>query len=314
MKSPSDVAFSALQRTTLHTASLLVPAAGREDWSCEWFAELWHVRQSYARFDETISFHSQGAITWCCLGAFADACCVRELSVRPSQRSTHMHGSAAQTLLWLSAVLLLCFLISSLLPGLQAEREAARFLINPNALIISEATDHSSKPSIPVGLYLNWKYTHQRFFQDLAFYHVARETAQSGSSRISWKVARSSTNLFSLLGVPLKHAVEDNSGLPSVVLSHEAWMQTFDGDPNVTGTILRIGLSNARIAGVAPAAAWRLPGSPDVFLLQADTQMATDLPFRTHGDLIAQLSALCQEVMQESCNEISAHNLEDLLI
>ena len=313
MKSPSDVAFSAFQRTALHTASLLVPSSERIAWRTEWLSELWHVRRTYIGIDEEISLQSQGEITCFCLGAFRDALCVREIAAK-SGRHTHIHGSAARALLWLSVILLLCFLVTSLLPGVKAEKEAAQFLINPNALVISEATDHSSKPSIPAGLYLNWKYTHQRFFQDLAFYHVTRETAQSGSSRIPWKVARSSTNLFSLLGVPLKFAYEDNSGLPSVVLSHEAWMHSFGGDPNVTGRILRIGHANARIAAVAPAAAWRLPGAPDVWLLQSDTQIATDLPFRTPGYLIAHLSALGQEEMQQSGNGISAHNLEDLLI
>jgi len=314
MKSPSDVACSAIQRTALRTAAFLVPSSEREEWSDEWFAELWHVRDSYVQVDETISLQSHGEIMLFCLGAFSDALCVRDLARKSGHRSSHMHGSAAQSLLWLSAILLLCFLVTSLLPGVQAEREAARFLINPNALIISEATDHSSKPSIPAGLYLNWKYTHQRFFQDLAFYHVTRENAQSGPARISWVVARSSTNLFNLLGVPLKFAFDDNSGLPSVVLSHEAWMRSFAGDPSVTGKVVRIGNENARIAGVAPAAAWRLPGAPDVWLLQSDTKIATELPFRTPGYLIAQLSALGQDEMQQSGNGISARNLEDLLI
>ena len=234
MKSPSDVAFSALQRTALHIASLLVPAAEREDWTSEWFSELWHVRGSYLRIDETISLQGQGEIVLFCLGAFSDALCVRELALNSGPRKHPIHGSAAQSLLWLSAILLLCGVISSLLPGVQAEREAARFLIHPNALIISEATDRSSKPSIPAGLYLNWKYTHQRFFQDLAFYQVTREPAQAGSARMTWNVGRSSTNLFSLLGVPLKYAFDDGSGLPSVILSHEIWMHSFAGNPNVT--------------------------------------------------------------------------------
>ena len=314
MKSPSDVAFSAFHRTALHTASLLVPSAEREEWSCEWFSELMHVRRTYIQIDENISFHSQGQITWFCLGAFSDAMCVRELAMKSGVRRPHMHGSAAQTLLWLSAALLLCFLITSLLPGVQAEREAARFLINPKALVITEAIDNGSKPSIPSGLYLNWKNTRQRFFQDLAFYHVTRETAQPGSAQISWNVARSSTNIFSLLGVPLKYAFDDNSSLPSVVLSHEAWMRSFAGDPGVAGRVLRIGHVDARIAGVAPAAAFRLPGAPDVWLLHTDTQLAAELPARTPGYLIAQLSPRGQDVLEQSGSDISARNLEDLLI
>ncbi|MBS1803201.1 MAG: hypothetical protein JST28_07515 [Acidobacteria bacterium] len=314
MKSPSEVAFGAIQRTALHTAALLVPAREREEWSSEWLSELWHMRRSYVQVDETISLQSHGEIILFCLGAFKDALCIRELAARSGPRKPHMHGSAAQALLWLAAILLLCFLIASLLPGVQAEREAAKLLISPNALIISEATDHSSKPSIPAGLYLNWKYTHQRFFQDLAYYHVTRESAESGSSRMSWNVARSSTNLFSLIGIPLKFALEGHSDLPSVILSHEAWMHSFDGDPNVTGKTLRIAHKDVQIAGVAPAAAWRLPGAPDVWLLQADSQLATDLPFRTPGFLIAQLSPRGQDAMQISENGISAHNLEGMLI
>jgi hypothetical protein len=314
MKSPSDVVFSAVQRSALYGASLLVRAPERAEWSSEWFSELWHVRGTYLRIDETISILSQGEITLFCLGAFTDALCVRELSTKSSARRPHMHGSAAQTLLWLAAILLLCFLITSLLPGVQAEQEASRFLVNPNALIISEATDHSFRPSIPAGLYLNWKYTHQRFFQDLAFYHVTRESAEAGSARISWNVARSSTNLFSLLEIPLKFTLEDGSGLPSIVLSHEVWIRCFHGDPDVTGKLVRIAHGNARIAGIAPAAAWRLPGAPDVWLLQPDTQIATDTPYRTPGYLIAQLSPRGQDAMQNSGDGISGRNLEDILI
>jgi hypothetical protein len=316
MKFPSDVAFAALQRVTLRTASLLVPAAERGDWTCEWFAELWHVRHSYIRVDETISLQSQGEIVWFCLGAFSDARCVRELGGKSGLRATHMHGSAAQALLWLSVTLLLCFLIASLLPGVRAEDEAVRFQISPNALIISEAADNSFRPSIPVGLYLNWKNTHQRYFQDLAFYHVTRETAQSGSRTISWNVARSSPNLFGLLGVPLKHTFEDKSGLPAVILSHEAWMRSFKGSPNVTGQIIQIGHANVQIAGIVAAGAWRLPGTPDVWILQPDAQFALDFPARTPGFLIAQLSARGQDTMlrSDTGTGISARNLEDLLI
>ena len=312
MKSPSDVALSALQQTMLHAAALLVPSAEREEWSCEWLSELWHVRRTFTQIDDTISIQSHCEIARFCLGAFADALCVREHSVK-GDRSPHMHGSAAQTLLWLGVALLICLFITSFLPGVQAEREAANFQINPNALLVAEATDRSAKPSIPAALYIDWKNTQQRFFQDLAFYHVTRETTQFGSTKTSWNVARSSTNLFALLGLPLKHTSSDDSDLPSVILSHEAWMGSFAGEPGVAGRILRVGHLNARIVGVAPAGAWQLPGSPDAWLLQPDAQIA-NLPARTPGYLIAQLSPRGQDAVSRSGTEISARNLEDLLI
>jgi len=314
MKSPSNVAFSALQRTMLHTASFLVPATERPEWNSEWFAELWHVRSSYADIDETISFQGHCDIARFCCGAFADALCVRELATKSVVRRAHIHGSAAQTLLWLAIILLICLFITSFLPGMQAEREASRFQISPNALLIAESADNSTKPSIAAGLYLDWKTARQRFFLDLAFYHVTPESIQSGSSRVSWNVARSSTNLFALLGLPLLHATSDESGLPRVILSHDAWMRSFGGDPEVAGRVLRVGQINATIAGVAPSGSWRLPGSPDVWLLQPDTQIASDLSRKTLGYVVAQLSPRGQVAMQQSGSGISARNLEDLLI
>ena len=313
MKPPSDVAFSAFQRTLLHLAAFLVPSAERDEWRREWFSELWHIRRSWARIDETFSLESQREIIWFCVGAFPDALCIRETSGSQASSSKHIHGSAAQTLLCLSAVLLICLLIASVLPGVQAEREAGRFQIS-NVLLISEATDNSARPSIPAGLYLDWKTTHQRFFQDLGFYHVTREIAHSGGSRISWNVARSSSNLFALLGLPLKLASEDESRLPAIVLSHDVWMRSFGGDPEVAGRVLRIGRLDARIAGVTPAGAWHLPGSPDVWLLQPDSQIASEVPARTPGYLIAQLSSRGRDAAFRSGTTISARNMEDLAI
>jgi len=298
----------------LHTASLLVPSTDRAEWNSEWFAELWHVRHSYAGIDESISLQGHCDIARFCLGAFADALCMRENSVKSPHRPPHMHGSAAQTLLWLAVILLVCLFITSFLPGVQAENEASRFQISSNALLIAESADDGAKPSIPAGLYIDWKTTRQRFFQELAFYHVTRESVQSGTTRVSWNVARSSNNLFSLLGLPLMHTIDDDAGLPSVILSHDAWMHSFAGNPDIAGRVLKVGHIDARIAGVAPAGAWRLPGSPDLWLLHPDSQIAADLPRRTPGYVIAQLSPRGQAAIEQSGNGISARNLEDLLI
>jgi hypothetical protein len=312
MKSPSEVAFSVLQRGLLSGAALLVPACDRDEWRREWLAELWHVRRSLISIDETFSLDSQREITGFCLGAFADAICVRNLSDRTSAPSAHMHCSAAQTLLWLFVILLLCLLITSLLPGVQAENEAARFQIDRNVLLISEAAASRTKPSIPADLYRGWKKTPQRFFDNLAFYRVTRETADSGSARISWNVARATANLFPTLGLPLTHTAETGSDLSSIVLSHEAWMRSFGGDPRIAGRILRIGNASVRIAGVAPAGAWQLPGSPDVWLLEPDAQIASEVSAKTPGYFFAQLSARGQAARTGPGITISARDPENI--
>ena len=315
MKPPSDVAFSALQRSLLHVAAFVVPTGIRQEWRSEWFAELWHVRNSLARVDDSFSPQSRREILWFCLGAFPDALCLRTQSPKGSAQPVHMHGSAGQTLLWLSAIMMLCFLIAQLLPGIQAENEASHLQIRPGVLIISEAAAIGTKPTIPTGLFRDWNTTRQRFFEDLAFYRVSRETAHSGAARISWNVAHSTSNVFALLGLPLKQTADsDDSGstLPALVLSHEAWMRSFAGDPHVAGRTLRVGNISVRIAGVIPAVAWRLPGSPDAWLLQSGSQLASAVPPQTTGYLLAQLSARGQAAIDGPDATIAARNFDDL--
>jgi hypothetical protein len=312
MKSPSEVAFSALQCGLLHGAALIVPSCDRDEWRREWFAELWHVRRSSIGVDETFSLDSQREILWFCLGAFPDALCVRDQSDAAGTQPAHMHGSAAQALLWLLVILLLCLVITSLLPGVQAEDEAASFPISPNVLLIGEEAQSSARPSIPTGLYLDWNRTQQRFFDNLAFYRVTRETADSGSARICWNVAHATANLFPTLGLPLIHTVESGSDLRSIVLSHQAWIRFFGGDPQIAGRILRIGPANVRVAGVTPAGAWQLPGAPDVWLLEPDSQIASEGSRDTPGYLFAQLSARGRAARLGSSVTISARDLEDI--
>ena len=294
MKQPSDLVISVLDAALLRAASLLVPSHHREEWRREWFGELWHVRRSYAGIDDTLSWESQREIAAFCLGAFPDALCLRGQPAKGSTAPVHIHGSAGQTLLWLSAALAICFVISRLLPGVEAENEAARYQIKPSVLLISEAAADSTQPSISAALFQNWKVTRQRFFEELAFYRVSRETAQAGSAAMPLNVAHSTANLFQLLGLPVNYADwsdDADHSLPAVILSYDIWMRSFGGDPHIAGHVLRIGHTKVRIAGVAPAGGWRLPGAPDAWLLESDAQIASGSASRTNGYLFAQLSA-----------------------
>ena len=319
MKPPSDVAFSAFQCSLLQLAATLVPSPARQEWRREWLAELWHVRQSYVAVDDSISLASQREITCFCLGAFPDALCLRfqpsgrsELGSQPAH--SHMHGSAGQTLLWLAAAMVLCLLITQLLPGVTAENEAAQFQISPNVLLISEAAETSPKPSIDTALYLNWKNTQQRFFDNLAFYRLNRESVELGSRRISWNVAHASKNIFSLLGLPVVHPDGTDSELPSIILSHEIWTGSFAGDPHIAGTVIRLNHARVRIVGIAPAGAWNLPGTPAVWQLESDAQTAATVPAHTPGYLLAHLSERGRLARLSSGLTISARDLQDVAI
>ncbi len=311
MKQPSDLVISLFDVALLRTASLLVPSLHREEWRCEWSAELWHVRRSYASIDNTFSWESQREITAFCLGAFPDALCLRSQRAKGNPAPVHVHGSAAHTLLWLSAALALCFAVSRLLPGVQAENEAAHYQIKPTVLLVSEAAASGTTPSISAALYQNWKSTRQRFFQELAFYRIARETADAGPSSLSLNVAHSTENLFQLLGLPIDYADRSDDpdrSLPAVILSHDTWMRSFAGDPHIAGHVLRIGHTKVRIAGVAPAGGWHFPGTPDAWLFESDAQIASGSASRTYGYLFAQLSPRGLASMSGPGISISARN------
>lgn len=315
MKPASNFLFPPAQRSLLLTASILVPRQQREEWQREWRAELWHVRRSLVSIDETHSWEAQREITCFCLGAFPDALCIRRQFRNDGAPVAHLHGSAGHALLWLSAAVAICCIISHLLPGVNAENEAFRFPIKSDVLLISEAASTASHPEIPTKLIRNWQKTPQRFFEDLAFYSVFRESVQTGVKTTHWNVAHSTANLFALLGVPILAASSDpaESDLPAAVLSHETWMRNFAGDPHIAGRIVRTGSKKARIAGVAPAAGWTLPGAPDVWLLESETQLAADTSSNSNSYLFAQLSDRGQAAALSGPDvTISARDLDDI--
>jgi hypothetical protein len=317
MNPPGDQVISLFDVALLRTASLLVPAFQREDWRREWFAELWHVRRSYMGIDDTLSWEAHREITGFCLGAFPDALCLRNQSARSSSAHVHVHTSAAQTLLWLSAALALCFVISRLLPGVDAENEATRYQIKPGVLLVNEAAADFGSPSISAALYQNWKISPQRFFSELAFYRVAREKADADPRSSPWNVAHSSANLFSLLGLPIRFADQrdtEESTLPSLVLSHDLWMRSFAGDPRIAGRTFRIGSTKVRIAGVAPAGSWQLRGAPDAWVLESNEQLQSDASANAYGYLFAQLSQRGQAALSGPTISISALNQDGIEI
>ncbi len=317
MKQPSDLVISLFDDALLRTASLLVPSVQRQDWRREWSAELWHVRRSCISVDDTFSMEAHREITSFCLGAFPDALCLRTQPAKGHTASVHVHGSAGHTLLGLFVALALCFAISRLLPGVEAENEAARYQISPSVLLVSEAAADSAGPSISTALYQNWKATRQRFFQELAFYRVSRESADAGRVSRPWNVAHATANLFSLLGLPINYADrrdDTDLSLPSVILSHDTWMRSFAGDPHIAGHVLRVGDTKVRVAGVAPAGGWQLPGAPDAWILESDAQFASEASSRKNGYLFAQLSPRGQAEMSGPGISISALNQDGIAI
>ena len=83
------------------------------------------------------------------------------------------------------------------------------------------------------------------------------------------------------------------------------WRRDFVSDPDIAGRVVRIGNQTARIAGVMPRGAWRLPGQPDAWLLEPDRRLATDTSPAPFGYLIARLSPLGQACMKGAVVQIA---------
>ena len=290
---PAETACHAMQAGLLRAAALLVPAAQRGEWRREWRAELWHVSQACE--DSGFSWPAQREIAEFCLGAFPDALCVRRQMREGAEPAADVHGSAAQCLVGLLAAALLAMLGASLLPGLRAENDAARFQVRRGLMVVWDGyrTTSASQPSISQGLYQDWKTTRQRYFDGLAYYRMDHEAASLPFAHRSWNVAHATANFFAVLGIPVRLAAapdEAERGLPQVIVSHAAWVRDFHSDPAAAGRVMRLGSQWVRIAGITPAGAWWLPGEPEAWLLEADAQLAAEGGNHQLGYLIAHLS------------------------
>ena len=300
-------------RSLLRSASFILPSAQRAEWRREWRGELWHVLEACAPAGAT-SWQGEREITAFCLGAFQDALCLRR-AARPSKTFfAAMQGTRRQCLLILGAVLAAAYAAAILFPGVRAERSLWPRKVSPNLVLIQQAqADDGSSPTIAPGLFRAWESRRQRFFDGFAFYRVTRQSVDlelptAGApvpQETSWGVARASSNLFSLLGLPVAFAdttLGPAGEIPAIVLSEKVWKRTFGADPHVAGLVVRLGQQSVRIAGVAPDGSLGLPGRVDAWLLlphpEAETARA--------GYVVAHLTPAGQAEMWSQSVHIAA--------
>lgn len=267
-------ALHVLQLAVLRCAWLLVPGRQRRDWWREWRAELWHVRQACTPA-RGVSWVAEREVAEFCMGAFQDALCLRGL---PGQRriplATTM-GSATQCILWLAGLALLSFGAAQLLPGVSVARQSSHYHDARNLMLIRDAAvGDAYVPTISAEQYETWKGRRQHLFDGFAFYQVTEESLTGAAH--SGRVAVASSNLFSVLGLPVRFAVDEEMAgdVPRLILSDEAWRRDFGGDRHVAGRAVQIGSRAAVVGGVAPPGFWRLPGKVDGWLLVPDAGIA----------------------------------------
>jgi hypothetical protein len=294
MMPPVWMEMRLLQCAILRAASLLVPGRERAEWLREWRSELWHARDGVVC--------SERELTRFCLGSFQDALCLRQIAWQGRSPLQLFRGSAMECLLALAAVLGLSYGLSLVLPGVRAARDVSRYRVNPGLILIQDAAaNDDSAATIPIEEYRRWKARRQRFFDGFAFYRVKSEAAMDTER---WNVAHASLNLFWMLGLPVRFSIVDGE-TPGVVLSDAVWKRDFGGNPQIAENVVRVGGREARVLGVAPEGAWRLPGNVDAWLLEPDTENAG------MGYVVAHLTALGAREMTSTQVQITQFNTDD---
>src|SRR4051812_21387675 len=153
MKPSHDRVFRAMQNSMVCAASLIVPAGCRADWRQEWRSELWHVRHSLCECG-ALSWPAQREVTAFCFGSLQDAWCLQRESRIARPPEPRISGAAGQCILRLGSMLAVCVVLAHLLPGVEAERDPARFQVNPGVILIqTSASGDQFGPTIAPALY-----------------------------------------------------------------------------------------------------------------------------------------------------------------
>jgi hypothetical protein len=184
-------------------------------------------------------------------------------------------------MLFLVAVVALSYAVGLLRPGVRAELLSSRYRVPQNLTMIQSARyREDSVPTISAEQVRVWRGRKQQIFDGFAFYQVIQKSVSTAShAQAALRIARASSNLFELLALPVGFAStggEAHGGMPRLILSDAVWKREFGKNPYVAGRVVRVGLREAVVAGVAPAGSWRLPGKVDAWLLEPDVGTGSD--------------------------------------
>jgi hypothetical protein len=304
----AELIFHAINRGLLRCASSLVPERQRAEWRLEWESELWHVRRSNGTFG-AVSWRAEREIADFCFGAFQDAACLRRLRWQDQPRFVPLHGSAAKCLFSLGGLLLVSFLLSILLPGVRAMQGFSSTQVRPGTILIrDEGANNESVPTMAIDQVRVWERGRQRYVDGFAFYRVDAESIVFGPhTGGTWRIAQASSNLFAVAGWSLQYKApyeEGRSDVPHLVLSERLWRQTFAASPGIVGTVVLVGSRQARVVGIAPGDAWRLPGNSDAWLLKPDSEISPN----GRGYVVAHLSRSGRSEMSGGLVNISSYD------
>jgi hypothetical protein len=275
----------------LKLAGRLVPRQKRQEWMNEWRGELWHVWRACLP-EGSICWEGEREATAFCLGAFKDAFCLRQQFTGRKFPFIPARGSATHCLLILSALALGCVCLALRLPGARSVLEVSPYRDSRGLMLIgSNSYSGSPLPSVRADRFRAWRNVHQHLFTEFAFYQPAVKAVRDANHKPHYlRIARSSPNLFDLLGLQVQYSTQNliHPAMPDLVLTDTAWRSLYREDPRVFGQVIKVGIRDAVLVGIIPQSKWRLPGNVDGCLLEPDNQVAA-ISNTSNGFVVARL-------------------------
>ena len=189
----------------LKVAAILVPRKARAEWLEEWRAELWHVWHICNQNNGPAALHQKKEITAFSLGAFKDALWLRRNHATSAPRQWFRQGMPSRCILTFTVLAAASLLIAYDCPSVWKVVRPNSYRDASDLVMISRGGFESSPhPTVEFSDYEAWTRNSGRLFTGLAFYRLVtkRITIGTGSSA-ELPIARASSNLFELLGVPI---------------------------------------------------------------------------------------------------------------
>jgi hypothetical protein len=282
---------------SIKALALLVPRRERVEWVKEWTSELWYVYRSSVTgsWKEWLDIRSDfwgghRSVAAFCLGAFDDARSLRQSQSPPMQSSVPQARSAIHCLSALALIATLSAVGAFFIPGTRTDLESSPYKDTGSLVMVSKARQsESGQPSISVEEYRLWIARSQHLFRGIALYKPTSQAVYiSMNYAPTLSVAFASPNLFPALGISFPVTSWEGDGIPSMLLSESTWRSTFGADPQIVGRVLRVGVRQARVAGILNDEMWRLPGKVDAWFIENDSDLSA-LPADANGFVVARL-------------------------
>ena len=282
MRSAWRLLLRAAGRAVLNSAALLIPTTHRTEWLMEWRGELWQVEHATAARN---ACRSARQCFLFCLGAVPDAIELRRMARAGGCRRSAMHRSAGYCLLGLVSILAAGWAVALRSTSVMAELHSARYALRPDLVYIKHASAPDWTASISATTFKSWAGTEQRYFSGFAFYLAEQGELKSRGKKSVVTYLMASDNLFELAGLSVELGSVAAHGQQGLVLSDALWRSQFGADPRIVGREVRLGDRRVRVIAIAPDGLWRMPGTPEAWLLLPDEL----LPAAGQGIVLARM-------------------------